>query len=64
MDTTATSVAKVVGMHAVYYEDDERDPDYDWPEDPNYDYEEGYYEDEAYFQDHSPTAADSYVDET
>ena len=50
--------------YAVYYEDDEHDPDHEWQDDPNYDYEEGCYEDEAYSQDPSPTAADSYVDET
>ena len=35
----------------VYYEDDEHDPEPDWADDPNFDYEEGYYEDEAYSQD-------------
>ena len=48
----------------MYYEDDEHDPDHDWQDDPNLDYEEGYYEDESYSQDPSPTAVDNYVDET
>ena len=50
--------------YAVYYEDDEYDPDHEWQNDPNLDYEKGYYKDETCSQDPSPTAADSYVDES
>jgi len=52
--------------YAVYYEDDNQHEADDWADDNDYnhDYEEGYYEDEAYSQDPSPTAADSYYDET
>ena len=52
--------------YAVYYEDDNQHEADDWADDNDYDhdYEGGYYEDEAYSQDPSPTAADSYYDET
>ena len=52
--------------YAVYYEDDNQHEADDWADDNDYDhdYEGGYYEDEDYSQDPSPTAADSYYDET